>query len=131
MNEYYLVNWIYQNTESIYKNWKTFFPGYLDMPTNEDEFKDWVETAEKNFSDPADWNAWQLNFIDLFSTPTSFDCQSVEWTETIDSCNYYLALENADTGVEVTSETDPFIMHFDPAGHVLVFGSEDNNLCGE
>lgn len=131
LNEFDLTVWIYQNTESLYTNWKTFFPGYLDMPTDEDEFENWLDTAKNGFADPADWDGWRQNFMDLFSTPTSFECRAIEWSETINECNYYLALENADTGDQVTEETDMFVQHFDPASHVLVFGTEEPGLCGE
>lgn len=44
-DEYPLMRWIYLNTESLYTNWPTLFPGYLDFPTNEDEFDNWLATA--------------------------------------------------------------------------------------
>lgn len=131
LHEYPLMRWIYLNTESLYTNWPTFFPGYLDMPTNDDEFEMWLETAKNGLADPADWDLWMLNFMDLFQHPTSFECRQLEWSETIDACHYYLALENADTGDEVTAENDQFVMHFDPAGHVLVFGTDEPALVGE
>lgn len=71
------------------------------------------------------------NFIDLFQYPTAYQRRELRWTETIDSCNYYLALEDAVTGEEVTSETDQFVIYFDPANHVLVFGTDDESLIGE
>jgi hypothetical protein len=131
INEYPLMRWIYLNTESLYTNWPTFFPGYLDMPTNEDEFDNWLATAQSSAADPTEWELWMTNFMDLFHHPTSYECRELQWTETIDACNYYLALEDAATGDEVTSETDPFVMYFDPANRVLVFGTDDEGLSGE
>lgn len=59
----------------------------------------------------------------------SYNFEYFEFSETIDSCHYYLALSD-DQGFEVTPANDPFVQYFDPANHVLVFGTNDDGLDG-
>lgn len=98
------------------------------MPTNDDEWHLWLSTEKTNV-DPLDWDAWMQTIIDLFENPTTYVTRDLTFTETIDSCHYYLSIEDADSG-EPVGDDDPFIMHFDGANHVVVFGTDDVAQAG-